>query len=129
MTSRNKSMRTRWRTRSCPYCGVFASRMHSGYEQASDCICMRDDALNLFVRVQIKESNQVVFSPRNYQSLILAYNHLIDLLKVQILSFIMREVDHSLFLAGGCIKYGQYRLLIRDDEITGGILICYPGAT
>jgi hypothetical protein len=108
---------------------VFASRMHSGYEQASDCICMRDDALNLFVRVQIKESNQVVFSPRNYQSLILAYNHLIDLLKVQILSFIMREVDHSLFLAGGCIKYGQYRLLIRDDEITGGILICYPGAT
>jgi hypothetical protein len=30
----------------------------------------------------------------------------------------MREVDHSLFLAGGCIKNGKYRLLIRDDEIT-----------
>ena len=90
---------------------------------------MRDNALNLFMRVQIKEPNQVVFSPRNNQPLVLAHNHLIDLLKVQILHFIMREVDHSLFLAGGRIKNGQYRLLIRDDEITGGILIGYPGAT
>jgi len=129
MTSRNKSMRTRWRTRSCPYCGVFASRMHSGYEQASDCICMRDDALNLFVRVQIKEPNQVVFSPRDYQPLVLAHNRLVYLLKVQILGLIMRKVDHTLLLASGRIKNGQDWLLIRDDEVAGGILISYPGAT
>ncbi len=103
--------------------------MHCGYEQASDCICMRYYALNLLVSMQIKESNQVVFSPCNNQPLILAHNHLINLLKVQMLSFIMREVDHPLFLASGCIKDGKYRLLIRDYEITGGILICYPGAT
>ena len=90
---------------------------------------MRDDSLNLLVSVQIKEPNQVVFSPCNYQALILAHYHFIYLLKVQILSFIMREVDHALFLASGCIKDGKYGLLIRDNEITRGILICYPGAT
>lgn len=41
----------------------------------------------------------------------------------------MREVDHALLFACGCIKNGQDWLLIRDDEVTGGILICYPGAT
>jgi hypothetical protein len=45
------------------------------------------------------------------------------------LSLIVREVDHALLLPSGCIENGQYRLLIRDDEITGGILISYPGAT
>lgn len=45
------------------------------------------------------------------------------------LSLIVREVDHALLFACGCIKYGQDWLLIRDDEITGCILISYPGAT
>ena len=108
---------------------MFASGMHSGYEQASDSICMRDDTLNLLVRVQIKEPNQVVFSPRDYQPLVLTHNHLVYLLKVQMLGLIMRKVDHTLLLASGRIKNGQDWLLIRDYEVTGGILICYPGAT
>jgi len=45
------------------------------------------------------------------------------------LSLIVREVDHTLFFACGCIKNRQDWLLIRDYEITGGILISYPGAT
>ena len=45
------------------------------------------------------------------------------------LGLIMRKVDHTLLLASGRIKNGQDWLLIRDYEVTGGILICYPGAT
>ena len=78
--------------------------MHSGNEQASDCICVCNNALDLFMRVKIKEPYQVVFGPCYYQPLVLAHNHLVDLLKVQMLSFIMRKVYHSLLLASGCIK-------------------------
>jgi hypothetical protein len=51
MTTRNESMRACRHPRRCPHSRVFASRMHGGYEEARDCICVRDDTLNLFVGV------------------------------------------------------------------------------